>query len=215
MTKLMNIRFWILLAVLLLGGVIINLWDRAGEAKVVRQPLSNFPRQIGSWRLLGQDVRFDSETEKVLRADDYVSRNFEANGVVASLYVGYYATQRTGATYHSPLNCLPGSGWVMTDGGRVAITPANRTSFEANSYVIQSGSQRALMIYWYEGRGSAVASEYWAKIYTVLDSVRRRRSDGALVRVMVPVVGSQSEAEKAALDLASQAAAELPAFVPN
>lgn len=204
-----------LLAVLVFGGVIINLWDRAGEAKVARQSLKDFPQQIGSWRQRGQDVRFDSETEKVLRADDYVSRNFEANGVVGSLYIGYYLTQRTGATYHSPLNCLPGSGWVMSDGGQISISSANGTNFQANRYVIQSGSQRALMIYWYQGRGSALASEYWAKIYTVFDSVRRRRSDGALVRIMVPVTGSQPEAEKAAIDLASQAATQLSAFVPN
>lgn len=210
-----SIRFWILLIALLFGGVIINLWDRAGEAKVARQPLKNFPQQIGSWRQQGQDGRFDSETEKVLRADDYVSRNFEANGVVGSLYIGYYATQRTGATYHSPLNCLPGSGWVMSDGGQISISRANGATFQANRYVIQSGSQRALMIYWYQGRGGAVASEYWAKIYTVFDSVRRRRSDGALVRIMVPVNGSQPEAEKAAIDLASQAATQLSAFVPD
>ena len=29
------------------------------------------------------------------------------------LYVGYYGSQRTGATYHSPKNCLPGGGWVF------------------------------------------------------------------------------------------------------
>jgi len=215
MNRATNIRFWILLVALILGGVVINLWDRAGEAKVTRQPLKDFPQQIGNWRQQGQDVRFDSETEKVLRADDYVSRNFEANGIVGSLYVGYYVTQRTGSTYHIPLNCLPGSGWVMSDGGRILISPTIGPAFKANRYLIQNGSQRALMIYWYEGRGSAVASEYWAKIYTVLDSVRRRRSDGALVRIMVPVTGSQQESEKAALDLASQAADQLPAFVPN
>jgi len=60
-----------------------------------------------------------------------------------------------------------------------------------------------------------VASEYWGKIYTVLDSVRRRRSDGAMVRVMVPVGNSQEEAQKTAVEMAAQAAAELPAFVPN
>jgi EpsI family protein len=210
-----HIRFWSLLVALLLGGIVINLWDRAGEAKIARQPLSAFPRQIGSWRQQGQDIRFDSETEKVLRADDYVSRSFEANGVIASLYVGYYLTQRTGATYHSPLNCLPGSGWVMSDGGKIMVAPTSGPSFEANRYLIQNGNQKALMIYWYQGRGSAVASEYWAKVYTVLDSVRRRRSDGALVRVMVPVIGSEQDAEKAALDLSSQAAVNLPAFVPN
>jgi len=210
-----TIRFWLLLAVLVLSGGIINAWERAGEAKVLRQPLRDFPKQIGSWRQLGEDVRFDDETEKVLRADDYVSRNFESNGHLASFYVGYYATQRNGASYHSPLNCLPGSGWVMTDGKRITITPTNGSAFEANRYVIQNGSQRALMVYWYQGRGAATASEYWAKIYTVLDSVRRRRSDGAMVRVMVPLGNSPEEAEKEAVELSAQAAVELPAFVPN
>jgi len=201
--------------VLLIGGAVINAWDRAGEAGVARKPLKEFPAQIGSWRQQGEDVRFDSETEKVLRADDYVSRNFESNGRVASLYIGYYATQRNGATYHSPLNCLPGSGWVMSGGGKTTIAPAGARAFEANRYVIQNGNQRALMIYWYQGRGNAVASEYWAKVFTVLDSVRRRRSDGALVRVMAPMGNSPAEAEKSAVELAQQAARELPSFVPN
>ena len=208
-------RFWILLVALLFSGAIINVWEGAGEASVSRQPLKNFPAHFGSWQQVGSDVRFDAETERVLKADDYVSRNFESNGRNASLYVGYYTTQRNGSTYHSPLNCLPGSGWVMGDGSRIAITPANGQSFEANRYLIQNGDQRALMIYWYQGRGKAVASEYWAKIETVLDSVRRRRSDGALVRVMVPLGNSPAEAEKSALEFASEAATELPPFVPN
>jgi EpsI family protein len=210
-----KIRFWILLAALLLGGGIINVWERAGEAKVSRRPLKEFPKQIGSWHQQGDDVRFDNETEKVLRADDYVSRTFESDARFASLYIGYYATQRNGSTYHSPLNCLPGSGWVMSDGGRVTITLIGAPAFEANRYLIQNGSDRAVMIYWYQGRGNAVASEYWAKVYTVIDSVRRRRSDGALVRVMTPIGNSSADAEKTAIDLASQAAKELPAFVPN
>ena len=118
-----TIRFWVLLAVLLLGGGIINAWEHAGEARVSRKTLRDFPSQLGSWHQIGDDVRFDDETEKVLRADDYLSRNFVSNGRTASLYVGYYATQRNGATYHSPLNCLPGSGWVMSDPARITITP--------------------------------------------------------------------------------------------
>jgi len=71
------------------------------------------------------------------------------------------------------------------------------------------------MLYWYEGRGRPLASEYWGKIYTVIDSVRRRRSDGAMVRVMVGLGDSQENAEKAAVELASQAEAHIPAFVPD
>jgi EpsI family protein len=211
-----TMRFWLLLAVLLLGGGLINVWERAGEAHVSRRNLKDFPAQIGSWRQVGGDVRFDDETEKVLRADDYLSRNFVSDARTASLYVGYYATQRNGATYHSPLNCLPGSGWVMSDAARITITPASGgASFEANRFVIANGRDRALMIYWYQGRGRAVASEYWGKIYTVLDSVRRRRSDGAMVRVMVPMGNSQEEAQTTAIEMASQAASQLSEFVPN
>jgi len=209
-------RFWILLTALLLGGGVINVWERAGEAHVSRKPLKEFPAQIGSWRQAGDDARFDAETEKVLRADDYLSRNFVSGDHTASLYVGYYATQRNGATYHSPLNCLPGSGWVMSDPARLTITPlGGGAPFEANRFVIANGRDRALMIYWYQGRGRAVASEYWGKIYTVLDSVRRRRSDGAMVRVMVPLGNSQEDAQKTAVEMASQAASQLPPYVPN
>jgi EpsI family protein len=210
------IRFWVLLALLLLGGGIINVWERAGEAHVSRRNLKDFPAQIGSWRQVGDDLRFDEETEKVLRADDYLSRNLVSNGRIASFYVGYYATQRNGATYHSPLNCLPGSGWVMTDPARITITPeGGGTSFEANRFVIANGRDRALMIYWYQGRGRSVASEYWGKVYTVLDSVRRRRSDGAMVRIMVPMGKSHDEAQDTAVEIASQAASQLKEFVPN
>ena len=172
-----NLRFGLLLATLLLGGVIINVWERAGEAHVERRPLASFPAQIGAWQQAGSDQRFDAETESVLRADDYLSRSFVLpDGRTGYFYVGYYATQRNGATYHSPLNCLPGSGWTMTDPATVKITPASGVPFDANRYIIKNGDTRQVLVYWYQGRGRVVASEYWGKIYTVIDSVRRRRS---------------------------------------
>jgi EpsI family protein len=209
-------RFWLLLMLLLLGGAIINVWEHTGEAKVPRRSLKEFPTELGSWRQMGSDYRFDAETERVLNADDYLSRNFESNGRVASFYVGYYSSQSSGATYHSPLNCLPGSGWTMSDGARITISQSgNGSPFEANRYVVSNGNDRGLMVYWYQGRGRTTASEYWGKIYTVLDSMRLHRSDGAMVRVMVPMRNSPAEAEKAAAELASAAASQLPAFVPN
>ncbi len=210
-------RFGLLLAVLLLGGVVINAWEWIGEAKVERRALSEMPSQVGSWRQVGGDQRFDQQTESVLRADDYLSRNYALpDGRTASFYVGYYVSQRTGATYHSPLNCLPGSGWEMDKAASVTITPANgEPAFEANRYIVQNGDNRQLLIYWYQGRGRKVASEYWGKIYTVIDSVRRRRSDGSMVRVMMPVGQSEEATIKAAVDLAAQIAPALPEFVPN
>jgi hypothetical protein len=39
-----------------------------------------------------------------------------------------------------------------------------------------------------------VASEYWGKIYTVVDAIRTNRTDAALVRVIVPIAQPGAEA---------------------
>lgn len=209
-------RFGLLLVVLVAGGTLVNTWAYLGEAHVERQELKNFPTQVGPWKQDGVDQRFDADTMSVLRASDYLLRNYRlGNGTMANLYIGYYATQRHGASYHSPLNCLPGAGWTMEDPAMITIALPNGKSFVANKYVIKNGKIRELMIYWYQGRGRAIASEYWGKIYTVLDSVRLRRSDAAMVRVMVPITASDAAALETARDFAAGTSGVLPEFVPN
>ncbi len=209
-------RFAILLVLLLAGGFVVNAWEYLGEALVERKLLKDFPKQIGGWEQIGGEERFNQETLEVLRASDYLLRNYRAaDGRVVNFYVGYYASQREGATYHSPLNCLPGSGWVMSEPGRITINPKGRAPFIANRYLIQNGDHKDLLIYWYQGRGRAVASEYWGKIYTVVDSVRLRRSDGAMVRITTPVENSETAALQAAIDLAASSSTILPEYIPD
>ncbi|MFZ0063063.1 MAG: exosortase C-terminal domain/associated protein EpsI [Pyrinomonadaceae bacterium] len=211
-----SLRFGLLLLVLLIGGVVVNAWQYLGEVPVQRKELKDFPRELGAWQQSGGDQKFDEQTMSVLRASDYLMRDYRGiGGVNANFYVGYYASQRDGATYHSPLNCLPGSGWVMSSPAKVTLSPEGQPSFEANRYIIQSGSSKQLLIYWYQGRGRSTPSEYWGKIYTVVDSVRLRRSDGAMVRVTVPVGASETTALEAAKSLSESAAQALPEFIPN
>lgn len=211
-----SLRFSIVLGAILVVGLLVNSWSYLGEAHVDRKPLQGFPQQLGNWSQVGTDAELDAPTLKVLRASDYLMRNYRrTDGLLGTIYVGYYASQRDGATYHSPLNCLPGSGWVLSDAAKITITTPEGSTFLANQYFIQSGSNRVAMIYWYQGRGRALASEYWGKVYTVLDSVRLRRSDGALVRITVPVTQSESSALAAAAELASTVTGPLGDFVPN
>ena len=209
-------RFAILFVLLIAGGAVVNAWNLLGDAPIDRKELRGFPKAIGKWEQTGGDEKFDNETMAVLRASDYLLRNYQApDGRIMSLYVGYYAGQREGATYHSPLNCLPGSGWIMKEPGKITISPEGRAPFLANRYLIQNGDHKELLIYWYQGRGRSIASEYWGKVYTVIDSVRLRRSDGAMVRITTPVRGSESEALQDASHLAAQASIILPEFVPD
>ena len=215
MTKSSTLRFAVLFLAILVAGVLVNMWAYLGEAHVDRKPLKEFPEQLGQWQK-SKDQTIDEPTMKVLRASDYLLRDFKrADGQAANFYVGYYASQREGASYHSPLNCLPGSGWTLTKPDSVTISLPDGRSFAANKYVIQNGDYKSLMIYWYQGRGRAIASEYWGKVYTVIDSVRLRRSDGAMVRVTVPIGDSETAALDSAKDLSARAAAALDDYVPD
>jgi EpsI family protein len=103
----------------------------------------------------------------------------------------------------------------MTDPGKITITPAGRPPFVANRYLIQNGDHKELLIYWYQGRGRSTDSEYLGKVYTVIDSVRLRRSDAAMVRITTPVRNSLSEGLLEASQLAAQASTILPEYIPD
>jgi EpsI family protein len=66
------------------------------------------------------------------------------------------------------------------------IATPNGRAVEINQVVIQKGLDNQLVLYWYQDRGRIVTSEYWAKIYLVLDAMTKQRTDGALVRVTMP-----------------------------
>jgi EpsI family protein len=209
-------RFAMLLVLILVAGIVVNAWQYLGEKHVARKELKDFPRQVGSWQQSGGEHRFDDATLAVLGASDYIMRDYRTpNGQVANFYVGYYVTQADGATYHSPLNCMPGAGWVMSQPGMVKISPQGRPAFEANKYLAENSGTKQLLVYWYQARGRAVASEYWGKIYTVLDSVRMRRSDGAMVRVLIPIGDSENAALESAAELSADVSTVLPEFIPD
>lgn len=184
------------------------------EPVVPRQVLAGFPLSLDDWR--GVDAApLDLDTMRVLGVDDYVLRTYAGGGGEVGLYVGYYRSQRQGDTIHSPMNCLPGAGWVPVSAGRLALAAAGGA--EVNRYVIQKGEDRQVALYWYQGRGRTVASEYWSKAFLVWDAARRNRTDGALVRVLSPVArgASPADAERVAADFASRLFPMLGAYIPE
>lgn len=118
-----------------------------------------------------------------------------------SVYVGYYESQARGKTIHSPKNCLPGAGWEPVSSEPMELEIDGRT-VTVNRYILQNGTERSLALYWYQGRGRIEHDEYRVKFNLLWDAALRRRSDEALVRIVVPV-GTD---EEVALQLAHLAA---------
>lgn len=155
--------------------------------------LSSLPVQIGEWRGV-QDIRLDAPTEKTLQADSYVLRTYTRGAFPVTLFVAYYESQRSGHTIHSPLNCLPGTGWEWVDRRRETISATPGGEIEVNRNLAHRNREQILVYYWYQSRGRAVASDYHNKFLLIRDALTMRRSDGALVRVTVPVNGDSQAA---------------------
>lgn len=175
--------------------------SRSEDSPHIR-PLSEFPFEIGKWRVV-QEGYVDEETQKVLRADDTLSRTYAGPGQAgAHLFIAFFQSQRTGQTPHSPKNCLPGSGWEATETGSVGIpVKGHQGPIEVNRYVVSKGAARSVVLYWYQSRDRTIASEYEAKMWLVADAIRYNRSDTALIRVIVPVQGNNDdEATQVAAD---------------
>jgi EpsI family protein len=148
--------------------------------------------------------------------DEYLDRVYSrAGSQPIALYVGYYESQRTGDTMHSPKNCLPGGGWEPLRTRRVTVPVSERAQVPVNEYLVAKGLDRQLVIYWYQSRGRAVASEYWGKVWLVADAITRNRTDGALVRVATPVGADEEKARADAMEFVQAFYPQLARFVPN
>jgi EpsI family protein len=166
-------------------------------------PLSEFPRTVGGWGMT-RDFPVEKEVQEVLRADDLMSRVYmnPQQTAGASLFMAFFKTQRYGQAPHSPKNCLPGSGWEpKEDSKRPVVVPGMAEPIVVKKYLIERGDQKSLVLYWYQSHNRVIAGELTAKFWLVVDAVRHRRSDTALIRIIVPVQANGDEAaERTAIE---------------
>jgi EpsI family protein len=96
------------------------------------------------------------------------------------------------------------------------IQRANGTSIEVNRYIVGKGPARVLVLYWYQGRGRVIPSEFWAKYYLFRDAVLKNRSDSALVRIIQPLTSpdGEEEAERQAIAFVQQVLPVLDSYIP-
>jgi EpsI family protein len=180
---------------------------RAGRAADATRhvQLGALPYHIAGWS--GRDAEpFDPETVRLLAADSYVHRSYTSpSQAPIGLYIAYYGRQRPGVSVHSPLNCLPGTGWEPLDVTDVRLGPG-----EARRMIVRKNRDRAVVLYWYAVHGRVIAGEAASKAWLLHDHLRLRRSDAALVRIVVPIAGRDGTADVAERDALAFARDVLP-----
>lgn len=152
---------------------------------LTRAPLTVFPMQFGGWN--GAAVPLDENVKRVLAADDYVAANYNTTQGEVGLLLTFYGAQTQSNALHSPEVCLPGSGWEVSRWTQMAVDTGMGAPVRVNRAIIQNGTDRQLVYYWFEGRGRHTANDYETKFIAIVDTLLAGRSDGGLVRLTTPI----------------------------
>jgi exosortase D (VPLPA-CTERM-specific) len=187
------------------------------EIPPARAEFAEFPARIGQW--VGSRDKLEQVYLDALRLDDYLLMNYrDSGGLPINLYVAYYQSQRNGLSVHSPRRCLPGGGWEIRKFEQFSLPAADgRRSWPVNRVLIQQGNQKQLVYYWFMERGRRLTNEYVVRWYLFWDALTRNRTDGALVRLVVPISAGMSEADLDAklTRFAALSEAPLSRYVPD
>jgi EpsI family protein len=216
-------RFWAIVVLLTFSALVLHVRGDVDHVPYSR-PLSEIPTTLGARS--STEIPLNQETLDVLGKGDFLYRLYSPDVTASktrdtqapiSLFIGYFATQRTGQSIHSPQNCLPGSGWSFLSSDVTEFSDATGKRYRVGDYLISDGKVTEEVLYWYQMHGRSIANDYAAKLYTLADSIEYGRTDAALVRIITNV-GQGEERDQArnrAVEFARQITPLLPAYVPN
>jgi len=206
-------RLWITAGVLLGASLILHTVSH-GESIIPHQPLRELPYTLANWS--GQERPLQNQVVQAVGVSDYTSRiYFSPSELPVDLYVGYYASQRTGDTIHSPKNCLPGSGWDPIKSDYLTISIPSGPTIVVNEYMIQKDQNKELVLYWYQSRGRVIASEYSGKFWMMVDAISRNRTDGSLVREVTPMNDGEANARARLIKFTQIIYPKIDAIIPK
>ncbi|WP_291327882.1 VPLPA-CTERM-specific exosortase XrtD [Desulfovibrio sp. UCD-KL4C] len=174
----------IVMAVFFAGMFMFN--ESLVSARVIpdRMSFNNFPLSIGSYA--GERQYFDNKIIESLGADDYftaVYRNKNSGRAILVL-ISYYNFQEPQRAAHNPISCLlGGDGWGLSSSKDLPADLKDGRAFRVRSLLLEKPGSRLLALYWFQQRGRIITNEYLNKVYLALDSIKKNRTDGALIRV--------------------------------
>lgn len=170
--------------------------------------LESVPMRIEGWQ--GHPAKpLDPEVAETLNADYYLHRYYLHDlGGAVEVDVAYYTQRRVGASMHSPLNCLPGNGWTVSEMTTLTL-PTSRGPVQVREMIVRNNKAVFALAYWYQNAERVLTGEASTRFTLLGDALRRRPADVGLVRVMAPMTGEYATVREAVGDFSTLLLPEL------
>lgn len=198
-------------------GVLLISGMREQRAVLPVASIRSIPNMLSGH--LGRELVVPEEERKVAGMSDYSMRAYGPDSAPSfTTYVGYYDRQVQGKSIHSPKNCLPGAGWEIMESKQISLQ-GRRADQRVNRVLLSNRGVKALVYYWYQGRGRIEANEYKVKWNLLRDAAMYGRTEESLVRIVVPLASSSdaakiANADSLAADVARVLATEVDRLMP-
>lgn len=197
-TRAIRPNYALIIAILLLAQLGVFLVGRSVKPLAADTPeVSAIPLAFSDWR--GRDEGLDEVSLEMLRPDAYLVRDYlNEQGQIVNFTVIYGHGK---SNFHSPALCVLGGGWNIISKGRASLRTGDSPGaqeIEMVRLILQKGSRRTILLYSFLSPGRSTAS--WTAFQARFLGTRLlgREPRGALLRLVVPVEGSEEEADRAA-----------------
>jgi len=193
----------------------------APKAEIIppRESFASFPSEIGPWHARFENLGA-SEVD-LLKLSDFLNATFqkpEDTTPPVHFFVAYYKSQRNDNNLHSPEMCLPGSGWQALSTRILHLNPGqNGKGFSVVRTVVEKGTSKQIVYYWFEQAGHSSASRLGIKGQTLLNALSTGRTDSALLRLETPLSPQETEADadRRLQDFLTEIFPQLKPFIPD
>ncbi len=201
-------------AVTLAAGILAHSFAARAPVIPERQDLATLPLEFPEWR--SQETILDPVVLEVLGADDYIVVDMVGpNGDQVNFFAAYLNARRDGRSWHSPLQCLPGGGWEIREAEIVEVQSFDGRTYPINQLIIRQNDNQFLMNYWYDQRGRQIANEFTMRLWVMWDDLLKRRSDGAMVRLLTPLEAGETMADAQERLTELRMEPVLPKYIPH
>jgi len=175
----------VVVLVVLIVGIGLSSYGQRGSRTTFNNKkvdLNALPDRIGQWEYVHAQT-FSPDIVAMLGTDAYTDRIYRSQREQEiELLISYYASMYEGKQFHSPKNCMLGSGWEVSEIGLINIGWHGK-QLPINMMIVHKDALTLYVAYWVQGRGRIMATEIEERLYRVVDAFVRGRTDGAFVRI--------------------------------
>lgn len=188
----------------IIASAVLTAAALAGHAIRAGEPDLDASLGLAQVRVGGErsyvDEPLDADFADVLRAREVLFRTYDpAADEPVWVFLGYFDRQKEGSQVHSPRHCYPGSGWNIE---REMQTPAAWRDGVLHALVVNNGTQRRLVCFWYQTPFGIVGDVFHLKLLLTKQAVLRRPQDVVFASVSTPLTTSLERALERATDVA-------------